>query len=73
MREKNDGGTTRYYYDGNDIWGNPTVKEEADQYMNPFRYSGEYWDEGQSCNIFVHAGMIRVSEDLSQKTLGKAD
>ncbi|AIQ45744.1 hypothetical protein R70723_07495 [Paenibacillus sp. FSL R7-0273] len=30
-----------------DIWGNPTVKEEADQYTNPFRYSGEYWDEGQ--------------------------
>ncbi|WP_082451933.1 RHS repeat-associated core domain-containing protein [Paenibacillus ihuae] len=30
-----------------DIWGNPTVKEEADQYTNPFRYSGESWDEGQ--------------------------
>lgn len=29
-----------------DIWGNPTVTEEADQYGNPFRYAGEYWDEG---------------------------
>ncbi|UQZ35445.1 hypothetical protein C2I18_19095 [Paenibacillus sp. PK3_47] len=28
-----------------DIWGNPTVTEEADQYPNPFRYSGEYWDD----------------------------
>ncbi|ULO09508.1 RHS repeat-associated core domain-containing protein [Paenibacillus sp. 19GGS1-52] len=27
-----------------DLWGNPKVTEEADQYSNPFRYAGEYWD-----------------------------
>ncbi|ULO09537.1 RHS repeat-associated core domain-containing protein [Paenibacillus sp. 19GGS1-52] len=27
-----------------DLWGNPKVTEEADQYSNPFRYAGEYGD-----------------------------
>ncbi|ULO09514.1 RHS repeat-associated core domain-containing protein [Paenibacillus sp. 19GGS1-52] len=27
-----------------DLWGNPKVTEEADQYNNPFRYAGEYGD-----------------------------
>ncbi|ULO09534.1 hypothetical protein H1230_12620 [Paenibacillus sp. 19GGS1-52] len=27
-----------------DLWGNPKVTEEADQYSNTFRYAGEYGD-----------------------------